>query len=72
MSKVKVHIDSQDPSPQVVKKYKNYSKVGGKITRYQTFGGLTRAFYKDRRFRTMLILLWLLVLLFMLSEIFEK
>ena len=70
MSKVKVHIDSQDPAPETVRKYKNYSKVGGKLTRYHTFGGLIRAFFKDKRFRVMLILLWLLILLFMLSEIF--
>lgn len=70
MSKVKIHIDSPDPSPETIRKYKNYNKVGGKLTRFQNFGVFRKLYAKDKRFRLILILLLVLSLLILLDEMF--
>ena len=70
MSKVKIHIDSPDPSPETIRKYKNFNKVEGKVTRYFSFGRTRKLFGRDKRFRLILILLLVLSLLFLLDEFF--
>lgn len=70
MSKVKIHIDSPDPSPETIRKYKNFNKVEGKLTRFYYFERVRKIFARDKRFRLILILLLVLSLLVLLDELF--
>ena len=67
MSKVKIHIDSSDPSPETIRKYKNFNKVEGKLTRFYVFGRVSKMFLKDKRFRLIVVLLLVLSLLIILD-----
>lgn len=68
MAKVKVHIDSPDPSPEKVKSYKGYHKVEGKLDRFYTLKGMRRVMRENKYLFIALMLLWVLYLLYILGE----
>lgn len=70
MSKVKIHIDSQDPSLETIRKYKDFNKVKGQLPAQYSFWGQRKLFFKDKKFQVLLILLGLLFLLYLLEELF--
>ena len=69
MRKVKIHIDSPDPSPEVVKKYKNYQKIEGRLTPFYTLKGIQRIMRRNRMVFFGLIVLGVLLLLYLLDEL---
>lgn len=67
MAKVKIHIDDPDPSPFIIKKYKNFNKVEGRMTRYYTLKGFLRALRRNKLLLTVLFVAWVLLLLWWLE-----
>ena len=69
MAKIKIHIDSQDPSPETIRKYKNFNKVEGKLAPFYTIQGMRKIFKRNKFLFVLLFLLWVLFLLFVLDEL---
>lgn len=53
----------EPPSDEVLKKYKNYGKVEGKLTKFKTLTGFQRIFRNNKMMFTLLFLAWLTIFL---------
>ncbi len=64
MAKIRVHKEPlPPPSTEVIKKYKNYGKIEGRLTRFTTLKGVQRLFKKNKMLFTLLFLAWLTLFL---------
>lgn len=69
MTKIKVNIDKEDPSPETIRRYKNYDNF---ITSYQklhTPRGIHELWMKDRVKFSMIVVFIVLFLLYLFGEL---
>ena len=67
MSKIKVHINDSIPSPETIKKYKNYNYRHSGPTRFVNYQGLHRIFFKKRNMMIAFIMILVTLLVLYLS-----
>ena len=68
MTKIKVNINKPDPTPQEIKKYKNYNTFVSDYQKLHTPNGIYRMWRKDPVKFSMIIVFLVLLLLYVLGE----
>lgn len=72
MSSIKVNINKPDPSPQAIRKHKNYQSFMQTYQDLHTPRGLARMLYRDRMKISLIVVIAALFLLYLFNELGEE
>lgn len=71
MTKIKVNINQEDPTPEVIRKYKNYDNFITSYHKLHTPRGIHELWVKDRVKFSMIVVFIVLLLLYIFGEMDE-